>query len=283
MTIQELLAQATADLAAIGIQNASQEGGWILAHVLGIETQQLQIIPHTRVDQDKLESALRLVTRRRRGEPLQYILGTTEFHGLELRVGPGVLVPRPETERLVDFALERDPGYGPICDLCTGSGAIPLALASQLDDRRPITGLDLSPDALSYACRNAEDLNIDNVEFLLSDLWAQIAPSAQFALVTANPPYVTRDEYADLPTDVRDHEPSLALLAENDGLAIIERIARESWPYMAPGAWLLCEIGSEQGTAARIIFEQEGWQRVRVRQDYARRDRVLEAQKQPLD
>ncbi|MBT3379201.1 MAG: peptide chain release factor N(5)-glutamine methyltransferase [Lentisphaerae bacterium] len=278
MTAKELLTKATDALAGIGIHNAAQEAGWIIRHITGVPPPQIQFAQSSPdVASEQATAILSQVARRCEGEPLQYILGTTEFYGLELQVGPGVLVPRPETERLVDFALGRAPHNGPICDLCTGSGAVALAMASRVGDTRTITGLDLSPSALAYARRNADALGFSNVTFRQTDLWEDTPRDAQFVLVTANPPYVAPCEYADLPIDVRDHEPPMALLAENNGLAIIARIAHESRPFMAPDAWLLCEIGSQQAARSLALFRGTGWEDVRIRQDYTGRDRVLEA------
>jgi release factor glutamine methyltransferase len=187
-----------------------------------------------------------------------------------------VLIPRPETERLVDFALEVCPASGPVCDLCTGSGAIALALAHERPRLGPVWATDLSDEALAYARRNATRLGLA-VSFLCGDLWAPVPADVRFGLVTANPPYVSPDAFAVLPAEVRDYEPRLALWADGGGLALVRRIADESRGRLGPGAAVLCEISSEQGTEARSAFLEAGYGPVEVRQDYTGRDRVVVA------
>jgi release factor glutamine methyltransferase len=267
-----LLALATGALLERGIRNGAQEARWLLDHVAGDSTS-APVPPET-------EARFRaLLQRRLAGEPLQYVMASTEFHGLDFSVGPGVLIPRPETERLVDFALARYPGHHGICDLCTGSGAIILALAHALPDVEPTVGIDLSPEALAYARRNRESLGLHRVGLIEGDLFAPIPDDIQFGLVTANPPYVSAEEYAQLPGDVADWEPRLALFAEDRGLALIQRIANSTPPRLVPGGWLLCEIGCEQGEATRTIFRDAGFAHVEILQDYCQRDRVVAARK----
>ncbi len=275
MRKERLIADAGAALRASGIENGLQEARWLWQGITRALPGQpgnasLDVPPEA---QEAFHAWLR---RRLAGEPLQYILGSAEFYGLELEVGPGVLIPRPETERLVDFALELSPDTGPACDLCTGSGAIALALARHRPGLGPFWACDLSAEALAYARRNGARLGLE-IAFRQGDLWAAIPPGLQFALVTANPPYVSPAAYDALPREVRDHEPRLALWADQDGLALVRRIACESRGRLRPGGILLCEISSEQGPAARDAFLAAGYAPVEVRQDYCRRDRVIAA------
>jgi release factor glutamine methyltransferase len=264
----ELLNEAIRSLLDAGIANAASEARWLLDHVL-------RTTPAAGA-----ESRFRdLLTRRLAGEPLQYVMGSAEFHAVELEVGPGVLIPRPETERLVDFALARYPGHHGVCDLCTGSGAIILALAHALPDVEPMVGIDLSPEALAYARRNRENLGLYRVGFIEGDLFAPIQADIQFGLVTANPPYVSPDEYDALPDEVRAWEPRLALYADDRGLALIRRVATESFQRLVPGGWLLCEIGAEQGEEAACLCREAGFSHVEVLRDYCDRDRVVAAQR----
>jgi release factor glutamine methyltransferase len=270
MTRDDLLSQATDALLRVGIHNGAREARWLLEHV----TKSLdRMLPP-----ESEERFRELLARRLAGEPLQYVMGSAEFYGLELAVGPGVLIPRPETERLVDFARERYSGHHGICDLCTGSGAIVLALAHALPEVEPMVGVDLSPEALAYARRNREALGLHRVGLVESDLFAAIPDAIQFGMITANPPYVSPEEYAQLPTEVRDWEPRLALHAEDRGLALIARLAHAAAKRLVPGGWLLCEIGCEQGEAAARIGREAGFADVTVLQDYCRRDRVVAAQ-----
>ena len=265
-----LLALAARALLEQGIRNGAQEARWLLDHVAGNSAS-------TPVPPEAQARFRALLQRRLAGEPLQYVMASAEFYGLDLSVGPGVLIPRPETERLVDFALARYPGHHGICDLCTGSGAIILALAHVLLDVEPVVGIDLSPEALAYARRNRESLGLCRVGLIEGDLFAPVPDDIQFGLVTANPPYVSAEEYAQLPGDVADWEPRLALFAEDRGLALVQRIASSTPARLVPGGWLLCEIGCEQGEAARAIFRDAGFAQVDVLQDYCQRDRVVAA------
>jgi release factor glutamine methyltransferase len=274
MQIESFIEAAGAALRAAGIPNGPQEARWLVAHVLGGRTGGLT---HSgdRTLEAPAESVLQgLLRRRLGGEPLQYVLGSAEFYGLELAVGPGVLIPRPETERLVDFALEVWREDGAVCDLCTGSGAIALALAHERPARRMIYGTDLSPAALEYARRNASRHALP-VTFLLGDLFAPLPRNLRFQVITANPPYVSPAAYAVLPAEVKAYEPRAALWADEDGLAIIRRIARESPAHLVPGGVLLCEISNEQGTAARQACASAGFVPVELRQDYTGRDRIV--------
>jgi release factor glutamine methyltransferase len=269
MNREHLLAKASQSLRDAGIHNGAQEARWLLEHVCSAA-------PMATSPEDLFHA---LLSRRLAGEPLQYVMGSAEFHGLELAVGPGVLIPRPETERLVDFALERYPGHHGICDLCTGSGAVILALAHALPEVEPMVGIDLSPDALAYARRNRESLGLHRVGLIEGDLFATIPDDIQFGLVTANPPYVSPEEYEELPSEVADWEPRMALCAEDRGLALLRRIAVDGHQRLAAGGWLLCEIGCEQGEAVAGIFGSAGLVDVSVLQDYSRRDRVVVGQR----
>lgn len=271
MRRDELLTESARALLAHGITNAMAEARWLLEYARGKES-------GTAVAAEAENRFRSLLQRRLDGEPLQYVMGSAEFYGLELAVGPGVLIPRPETERLVDFALARYPGHHGICDLCTGSGAIILALAHELPEVEPVVGIDLSPEALAYARRNRDALGLHRVGLIEGDLFATIPADIRFGLITANPPYVSPAEYDALPDEVRAWEPRLALYAEDRGLALIQRLATDACQRLVPGGWLLCEIGSEQGEAAAAICRQAGFAQVEILADYCQRDRVVAAQ-----
>jgi len=278
MRLEILIADAGERLRSIGIHNGPQEARWMLRHVLGAGSSRLAGGPAAGLTPAAVAAFEALLQRRLAGEPLQYVLGSAEFYGLELSVGPGVLVPRPETERLVDFALEHCvPGAG-LCDVCTGSGAIALALAHERPDLGEVVGTDLSPTALGYARRNAERLGLA-VQFLEGDLFGPLPPGRRFGVITANPPYIDPVSYEALAGEVRDHEPRLALWADDGGLAVVSRVAREGFGRLRPGGVLLCEISAEQGAAAAALFRSAGFVSVEVRQDYAGRDRVVVARR----
>jgi len=278
MIIAKLVKGVEEQLHVGGVVNCTQEARWLVNFQLGL--------PYSAIcyGEDKDISAVNLlqldglVSRRVSGEPLQYILGSCEFYGLELKVGAGVLIPRPETERLVDFARElyRD---GDICDLCTGSGAVALALASLLGAAVRVVGVDISEVALEFAVVNAKNLGLSNVNFMLGNLFANIPAGSLFSLITANPPYVSSAEYDVLPKEVKVYEPKVALYADEGGLGLIRAIARGARGYLLADGWLICEFGCEHGSAATKIFMEYGYKNIQVLQDYTGRDRFIKAQK----
>lgn len=243
-----------------GIDNARNEVRWLAENA------------------DEQEFASRL-ERRIKGEPLQYILGTVPFHDIQLYVGPGVLIPRPETEQLVELALAMQIPDGPICDLCTGSGAIALAMAFRLR-HVAFTGIDISAEALSWARRNKNAMALENVTFLEGDLYDPLPENARFAMITANPPYVTSSEYSQLECVVKNYEPRLALEAGRDGLDVITRIIDDAPSHLLPGGWLVMEIGDKQGDAVKRLLIKAGFS-AEIKTDYAGRQRFAVAALNP--
>lgn len=256
-------------LRAAGVENADQEARWMLElarRECATDAEQTA----------RLEDWLR---RRTAGEPFQYVVGSVEFYAVELAVGPGVLIPRPETELLAERALhllaETPPGT-PILDLCTGSGAIPLALAHERPDL-DYTAIDLSTEALRWAKQNLAALQPPHCQFLHGDLFAPLGtPQPRFQLITANPPYVSPDEYRVLPPEVKNFEPRLALEAPDDGMALEKRIADEARQWLIPGGWLLLEIGENQGPQLQAYCTALGYRQVAVLKDLANKPRFLE-------
>lgn len=215
-----------------------------------------------------------LVNRRLAGEPLAYLVGEREFHGLVLQVSPAVLVPRPDTETLVDWALEllaaRPPGPPPaeVLDLGTGSGAIALAVQHRCPGCR-VSATDRSEPALDQARRNAQRLRLP-VEFLAGDWWAALPAGRRFDLVLSNPPYIAGD---DPHLAALTHEPLQALTPGGDGLDAIRCIVAGAASHLQPGGGLLFEHGWDQAAAVRALLRQAGFQQVQSRQDLEGRDR----------
>ncbi len=214
-----------------------------------------------------------LLKRRAAGEPLAYLLGKREFHGLSLHITPDVLVPRQDTETLVDWALELLAGLRApkVIDLGTGSGAIALAVKHACPHAE-VHASDLSEAALAVARANGSALGLD-VQWH-GGAWWQAAPAGRFDLALSNPPYVAPD---DPHLAALHHEPAMALTPigdRGDGLADIERIVGGAASHLLPGAWLLVEHGAEQGDAARALFVQAGFSAVETRRDLAARPRV---------
>jgi len=278
MDNEVVLANTTKALADAGIHNASQEAGWLLSYVAGKQPVAPPSLHEVVFSSQQEETLAALVQRRVAGEPLQYVLGSTEFYGLEMAVGPGALIPRPETERLVEIALELHDGTGPVIDMCTGPGTIALALAHHLPKGIPVLGIDISDNALEYARRNASSLGLsEQVEFREGDLFSAIRPNEHFFMITANPPYVSTQAYRALPEEVRQWEPKLALWASDGGLDVFRRIARDGRSFLLRGGWFISEISPEQSVEVDIILRGLNYQAVEIRQDHTQRDRVVVA------
>jgi release factor glutamine methyltransferase len=238
----------------------------LLAHVLGVERARLVLDSRAPLEGEAAERFRQLVDRRAGGEPVAYLIGHRPFRALDLAVDRRVLIPRPETEGLVEAAAVLPPG-ATVLDVGTGSGAVALALASERPDLR-IRGVDISPDAVAAATANAASLNLD-VSFTVADLLDGASP---VDAVLANLPYVEND--AELPVDVAGFEPSLALYGGEDGLDVIRRLSSQMsvrrWP-----AWALLEIGESQGAAVSALLRAAGFGAVEVHSDLSGRDRVV--------
>jgi release factor glutamine methyltransferase len=245
----------------------------LLAHVLQRPRAWLLAHGDAEVPADAARRFETLLARRADGEPVAYLTGRRGFWTFELQVGPATLVPRPETERLVELALERLPAgrASAIADLGTGSGAIALALALERPQAR-VVATDASADALAVARATAASLGIANIEFLEGDWFAPLA-GRRFDLVASNPPYIALGDPHLGMGDLR-HEPASALASGRDGLDAIRTIARDAPTYLAPGGWLLLEHGWTQGEAVRALLAAAGFAGAFTAQDLEGRDRV---------
>lgn len=233
----------------------------MLARILDCDRLDLYLDSERPLSPDELAGFKKLLIRRREQEPLAYILGHREFYGLDLMVGPGVLIPRPETELLVEQALDclKDSLAPKVLDLCTGSGAVALALATEIPQAQ-ITATDISQTALECARENARRLSLDGkIDWRQGSLWEPLAPAGGFFdLITANPPYVSQREYEDLPRQVKDYEPAEALLAGEDGLDYIRDIIGGARAFLRSQGWLLVELGAGQAAAALQLARENG-------------------------
>ncbi|MCP4517418.1 MAG: peptide chain release factor N(5)-glutamine methyltransferase [Delftia sp.] len=275
-TIATTLARAATQLQATDAPRL--EAGLLLAHVLGISRAGLYTYPERPLPEQQLTAYQALLNRRALGEPLPYLSGHIEFYGLDIAVNQHVLIPRPETETLVDLALARHPPpasrLSSLADVGTGSGCIAIALAVHAPHAR-IYALDLSPDALAVARANAQRHKVaQRITFIQSDLLAALPEPVD--LIVSNPPYIAAGEWAALPREVREHEPQLALDGGPDGLDVIRELLEQARDNVRPGGALLVEIGAGQGAAAtrlaRQIFSTAS---VSLQADLAGRDRVL--------
>lgn len=276
-SVKRVLAWAADDLKRRGNEAGRLEVELLLGRVLGLDRIGLIMQSERPLAQAELGTFRELFKRRRSGEPVAYLLGEREFYGISLRVDARVLVPRPDSERLVEVALERTRTrsmLGNALDLCTGSGCIAIAFARN----RPtwsVTASDISPDALAVASDNAHRTGaIRNLRLRQGSLFEAV-PGERFDLITANPPYIPAGEIAGLPVDVRDFEPRLALDGGADGLDLVREIAQQAPKHLMPGGALALEIQFDQGAASVAILEQAGFRDVQLARDLGGRDRVV--------
>jgi release factor glutamine methyltransferase len=287
----------------------------LLLHVIGRDRTWLYAHPKALLDPQTLDAYLSLLRRRVAGEPTQHLTGKQEFWGLEFEVTPDVLIPRPETEHLIEVALDRlavrelraarDPkitGKGlTILDIGTGSGCIAIALAKELPDAK-IYATDIAPAALTVAQRNASRLGFsDRINFLESDMLAafsdvgaryivpktgnQPSPNSSsyqpllFDLIISNPPYIAHKESSTLPVEVRDHEPASALYGGEEGYELYSPLILQAAQHLKPGALLVLELGHDSLPAVRPLLETAQWTTVHVTNDLAGIPRVLSAER----
>lgn len=276
MLISELLTECVALLEDAEISNAKQEARWIIESVMDISPASLYMNLVKPVGAKQTDTIRAMVQRRCFCEPLQYILNEAHFRNLSLKVGPGVLIPRPETEMLVDLAIQAYKG-GDVLDLCTGSGAIALALATELPNNPSVVAVDLSEDALDYAEFNRRNYDVQNVTYYLGDLLKPIPAQETFSLIVSNPPYISEDLFRLLPEDVKSHEPKTALFAEQEGKEIARRIIRETLPRLIPGGTLLCEVSSEQVEDLVRELTHAGYENAEGIHDQFNRPRFIKA------
>lgn len=258
---------------AASVEVADREAQWILEAATGLSRSELLIAQE--ISNTDTDTALDMAARRAAGEPLQYITGLAGFRHLELEVGPGVFIPRPETELVAERAMELAPHGGKLVELGTGSGAIALACAHERPDLE-IWATEVSPEAHDWAVRNRDRLRL-KAEIVRGDLFEGLPAPIQGAVdvIVSNPPYVP--EGFNLPRTVADHEPHVALFASDDGLQVIVTLVNEARRWLRPGGWLVLEIGEVQRSAVRRILEGAGYSDVEVRLDMSDRPRIAEA------
>jgi release factor glutamine methyltransferase len=276
VTLAEVLHAAQRRLRAAGIDDAGLEAEVLLRHALGLDRSRLFASPQDEIDDQRRREFDALVARRLAREPAAYVTGHKEFYGLDLETTPDALIPRPETELLVDEALRLAPADEPfvIADVGTGCGAIAIALAARLP-KAVIYAIDASPAALALAERNAGRLlPAGRIRFLSGDLLDPLPEPA--GLIVANLPYVKTSDWQALPPEIRDHEPRSALDAGPTGTEVIERLLREAPRHLKGNGVLLVEIGWDQGDRMREIAGRLlPGARVEIKKDLAALDRLL--------
>ena len=268
ISIAEAILQGANKLRKAGVPEARREAGSLLAFLL--DKDRTFILSHADDPISGEQEMLfhEFLDARAQGEPAQYITGRQDFFGLEFEVTPDVLIPRPETELLVEAAIKivRSEEKVSFCDVGTGSGCIAITLLTRLPLAFAIA-VDVSTAALDIAKRNAARHRVtDRVEFLLSDCFDSI-PQQSFDLIVSNPPYVAEDAVATLQREVRDFEPRIALTAGGDGLDVIRRLVRDARDYLKPGGHLLFEIGFDQHEAVGGLIDAQVWEMLDIHQD----------------
>ncbi len=281
------LAEFREVLEAGGIEDPYAESELILGHVLGVSRGRVQALAVLReaLSAEQRGRAAELAEERARRVPLQHLTGRAPFRGIELSVGPGVFVPRPETETVVQFAIDAlhlVPAAEPIAvDLCTGSGAIALSLAHEVPSAR-VWALEKSREAHAWAERNVAEWGDGRVELVRGDV-AELARIPEFAglagrvhVLVSNPPYVPAGMVPRDP-EVRDHDPELALYGGADGLDVVRVISRAALDLVVPGGLIVLEHAEQQGAAIRALLAADGWRAAATHPDLTGRDRTTTA------
>ena len=274
----DILENTSRFFASKGLENARLQAELLLAAVLDVKRLDLYLQFERPLHRSEVDRYREYVRQRLQRVPVQYITGVAAFRHLELGVTPAVLIPRPETEVLVDVALELLPEGGRVLDLCCGSGAVALSLAQEAAATE-VAAADVSAAALEVAKVNGQRCGLaERVEWYCGDLFAPLCGTEPFDLVVANPPYVRRDDLAQLAPEVRDYEPHLALDGGEDGLVYYHRIAQEAADFIRPGGYLLIEVGDGQSAAVEdILARSERLTEVQIRPDLNQIPRVIVA------
>jgi release factor glutamine methyltransferase len=276
-TLLEIIRKSTEFLAGKGVESPRLQAELLAGHALGLPRMQLYVQFERLLTETELEAIRPLLRRRAQGEPLQYITGGTEFHGLRLKVDQRALIPRPETELLVERLIERTATPpGSILDLGTGSGAIALALARQYPEAR-VMAVDKSAAALELAVENARQVQLNGrIQFVNSDWFAAVPPDMRFDLIVANPPYLSAAETAATAPEVRNFEPVSALTSGGpDGAEDLQRIIAAAPDHLAPGGLLALETGISQHPGLLARAREAGFGAVESSSDLTGRDRFV--------
>ena len=269
----------TAKLAKAGIDEPEVKVRWLIQHVTGVSFGELAtrgLKPMIREQWDALGAFLHRVIQR---EPIQYVVGNTDFMGRIFTCDKRALIPRPETEELVETVLKTlGPGAARVIDVGTGTGCIAVTLAAE-NPSLEVIAVDISDDALALARENAQAHAVEHrIAFRRANLLEDVPPASLDAIVS-NPPYIADGEAASLATEVRDHEPALALFAGTDGLSAIRPLIAQAATVLRPGGWLFMEIGENQGAVVRALLEAGGWTQIEIRKDLAGHDRIAMARR----
>lgn len=282
ITVLEVVQKTTDFLASKGVESARLNAELLIGHALGLKRMQLYLQFERVLVEAELEKIRPLVKRRSLREPLQYIIGETEWAGVRLKVDRRALIPRPETEMLVELVIERlvEPPLR-ILDLGTGTGAIALALAKRYEGAA-VTAVDASVDALALAAENARLLGLnDRVRFMKSSWYDALTVDESYDVIVSNPPYLTADETAAAEPEIRTHEPVSALTAADQGLADLRVIIAGAVRFLTPGGLLALETGIAQHAELARLLTAAGFVSVESKRDLTDRDRFVFARRPP--
>ena len=273
-TVRSLLAWSREWLQKKGAESPRLDSELLLAHALGCDRVRLYIDADKPLGPDELARFKPLIQRRGAREPVAYILSTKEFYGRPFEVGPGVFIPRPETELLVQAVLSAlDPAVpAQLLDLCAGSGAVGVSIAAERPQAQ-VDLVELSPPAAACARRNADKHAPGRVRVFEGDLYAALPPETRYHAIAANPPYVPASHGRQLARDILDHEPHLALFGGDDGLAVVRAVIAGLRDRLLPGGLFVTEIDPSQGQTASALLREAGLTQIRVERDLAGLDR----------
>ena len=262
-----------------GLGNGRNIGEILLQHLLDCKRVELYFSSEKQLTQDTIKTYHSWIQRLIKNEPLQYITGTIEFYGLELMITPAVFIPRPETERVVDIALQilKTVISPKILDVGTGSGCIAIALANELPEAS-VTGIDIDPNILKLAQKNADLHKINNIIFKQMDIQKEI-PKESYNLIVSNPPYIPLNEISDLEKNIKDFEPHIALTDGADGLTFYHRLASVASKILHSNGYLIMEVGQDNHPQKALkLFKNNAFASNKLIQDYNGDDRVLKVQ-----
>jgi release factor glutamine methyltransferase len=272
---RDLLARATRELREAGVASPEHDAAELLAHVLGTTRGQLVLVDE--VPEERAGQYAALVARRVRREPLQHLTGVAWFRHVELRVGPGVFVPRPETELLAGWAIDQAAGIDSpvLVDLCTGSGAVAKALADEVP-AAAVHAVELDEAAHAWAARNLEGTGVDLRQGDMATAFDDLAGTVD--VVTCNPPYIPLDAWESVAPEARDHDPHLALFSGDDGLDALRVLEARAALLLRPGGVVGAEHADQQGESAPAVFAATArWTEIRDHRDLAGRPRFVTA------
>ena len=263
-------------LVSNGFKNVRQEIEWMLCDLLKIDRSDIYLKINTKISKRNFSKLKEWINQRLKNKPLQYITGKTEFYGHQISVSPDVLIPRPETERLVDIAIDtiKNLSKPKILEVGTGSGCISIALGSAKKDAN-ILSLDVSDSALEIAKINTKKNNISNIKFLKLDFLESI-PKGQYDLIISNPPYISKNEMKEIMLDVKEFEPKIALTDNNDGLEFYRRFSNKAKKMINEKGSLILEVGiGSHPIRVREIFHSSGFNNIDLISDYNGDSRVI--------